>query len=161
MWTTASPRVRSQAPGPGGLKTFGVAWMNPQVVTGLTMTFAFFCGCSPVLEQPTSSSMPKAEPTKSVLAGMGASKHIIWHGAYSGTTPKPLQVWSPRDMSSLVRPRPRLLKSDLVNKGTKRTADGVLKTTYSGTKDKLKASQTYCKQFGRAMGTLAQTWVSE
>jgi len=123
------------------------------------MTFSFFCGNSPVLEQPTTSCMPKAEPMKSVLAGMAASKAVIWHGAYSGTTPKPLQLWSPRDLRPLVRPRPRHLKSDLVKKGTKRTSDGVVKDTYSGTKD-LKASQTYCQQFGRAIGTLARTWVN-
>jgi hypothetical protein len=105
--------------------------------------------------------MPKVEPLKSVLACVEASKEVIWHGAYSGTTPKPLQLWSPRDLSSLVRPRPRNLESDLVKKGTKRTADGELKNTYSGTKDKLRASQTYCQQFGRAMGRLAHTWVRE
>lgn len=105
--------------------------------------------------------MPKADPTKSVLAGMGASKHIIWHGAYGGTTPKPLQVWSPQDLRPLVRRRPLNLASDLVLKGTKRTSDGVEKHTYTGTKGKLKASQTYCNQFGRAVGTLARTWVND
>ena len=125
------------------------------------MTFAFFCGCSPVLEQPTSSSMPKAEPTKSVLVGIAASKNVIWHGAYSHTTPKPLQVWSPRDLSALVLPRPRDLVSDLVKKGTKHTADGQVKSTYTGTRNKLKASQSYCRAFGSAVATLARTWVNE
>ena len=145
---------------PGALNILGPpALEDPQVVSGLTMTFSFFCGNSPVLEQPTTSCLPKAQPMKSVLAGMAASKHVVWHGAYSDTTPKPLQLWSPRDLGPLVRPRPRHLKSDLVKKGTKRTSDGVVKDTYSGTKDKLKDSQTYCRPFGRAIGILAQTWV--
>jgi len=147
-----------QCPRGAGIFSFGPVWPHP-VVTGLTMTFAFLCGCSPVLEQPTSSCMPQAEPTKSVLACIGASKTVIWHGAYSGTTPKPLQLWSTRDLRSLRRPRPHHLKSDLVAKGTKRTSTGVVKSTYSGT-NKLKGSQTYCKAFGRAVGQLARTWVS-
>jgi len=147
-------------PVPVGFKHLGAAGLeDPQVVSGLTMTFAFFCGNSPVLEQPAGSCMPKAEPLKSVLEGMSASKHIIWHGAYSHTTPKPLQLWSPQHLGSLVRPRPRHLKSDLVKRGTKRTSDGVVKT-YSGAKDLLRGSQTYCPPFARAMGTLAQTWVN-
>jgi hypothetical protein len=131
------------------------------VVTALTMTFAYLCGCSPVLEQPVTSCMPKAEPMQSVLGGIAASKHVIWHGAYSRTTPKPLQVWSSRNLSSLVQPRPVDLKSDLVNRCKKRTIDGQLRSTYTGTRNKLKASQTYCNAFGRAVATLARTFVHE
>ena len=147
-----------------------VVWDSPEgpfksdstlVVTALTMTFSYFCGCSPVLEQPVSSCMPKAEPMQSVLEGIAASSHIIWHGAYSRTTPKPLQVWSFQDLSTLQRPRPRHLVSDLSKKGTKRNTDGSLVTTYTGNKDKLKASQSYCRAFGKAVATLARTWVVE
>ena len=49
-----------------------------QGVTALTVTFSYFCGCSPAFEQPTSSCMPKAEPMKSVLGGIAASRRIIW-----------------------------------------------------------------------------------
>ena len=45
-----------------------------QVVTALAMMFAHFCGCSPVLEQPTTSCMPKAEPLQAVLHGIGSKK---------------------------------------------------------------------------------------
>ena len=131
------------------------------VVTALTMTFAYLCGCSPALEQPVTSCMPHAEPMKSVLGGIAASKYVIWHGAYSRTSPKPLQVWSPRDLSTLVRPRPVDLTSDLVKIGKKRTIDGQLKSTYTGSRDKLKASQAYCKAFGMAVATLARTFVDE
>ena len=129
------------------------------VVTALTMTIAHFCGCSPALEQPTGSSMPKAEPLKSVLCGIGAKKTIIWHGAYSGKSPKPLQIWSPRDICVLAKPRPKHLVADLVTTGTKRMSDGSELKTYTGAKN-LKASQTYCAAFGMAVASLAKTWVN-
>ena len=132
---------------------------DPMVVTSLTMTIAHFCGCSPLLEQPTGSSMPKAEPLKSVLCGIGAKKTVIWHGAYSGQTPKPLQIWSPRDLYALVKPRPNNLVANLVINGTKRMNDGSEVKTYTGAKN-MKASQTYCAAFGEAVASLARTWVN-
>ena len=98
---------------------------------------------------------------KSVLGGIAASKYVIWHGSYSGTSPKPLQVWSSRDLSTLVRPRPVGLKSDLVKRGKKRTSDGQMKSTFTGIHTKLKSSQAYCKPFGKAVATLARTFVDE
>ena len=129
-----------------------------KVVTALTMTLSYFCGCSPVLEQPISSTMPRLEPLKSVLAGIAAHKTVVWHGAYSGTSPKCLQLWSPRDLGDLVRPRPQLLSSNLVVT-KKRMVDGRMKSSYTGMKDKLKDSQTYCKAFGSAVATLVDDWV--
>jgi len=124
------------------------------------MMFAHLCGCSPALEQPTTSSMPKLQPLQAVLQGIDAKKEVIWHGAYSGKCPKPLQVWSPRDLSALVRPRPTNLASNLVKTGTKRMSTGETKGTYTGTKA-LKASQTYCKPFAKEVASLAKAWVTE
>ena len=129
-----------------------------EVVTALTMTLSYFCGCSPVLEQPISSTMPRLEPLKSVLTGIVAHKTVVWHGAYSGTSPKCLQLWSPRDLSDLVRPRPQLLSGNLVVT-KKRMVDGRIKSSYTGVKDKLKASQTYCKAFGSAVAAMVADWV--
>ena len=132
-----------------------------QVVTALTMMFSYFCGCSPVLEQPTGSCMPKTEPLHTVLPGIGAKKWVIWHGAWGGTSPKPLQLWSARDLKALVRPRPKKMVSDsLVRKGQKRMSDNSTKATYTGTKA-LKQSQTYCMAFGKAVALLAKIWVTQ
>jgi len=123
------------------------------------MLFAQLCGCSPCLEQPTTSSMPKLQPLRAVLEAIGSGKAIIWHGAYSGKAPKPLQVWSTRDLKALVKLKPHNLVSDLVEKGTKRTSTGCIKKTYTGTKA-LKASQTYCLRFGKQVAALAKSWLS-
>ena len=117
-----------------------------QLSTALTMMLAHFCGCTPVLEQPTSSVLPRLEPLNAVLNCIGAKKTIVWHGAYTGgTSPKPLQLWGPTDLSALTRPRPKHLHSDLVRRGQTRT-----KKTFTGTKA-LKGSQTYCMAFAKAV----------
>lgn len=71
------------------------------VVTSLVMAFGHWSGVNPVLEQPISSAMPRAEPLSSVLRSINASKHVVWHGAFSGESPKPLQLWSCQDLSAL------------------------------------------------------------
>ena len=90
----------------------------------MAMLFAHLCGCSPVLEQPTSSVLPKLEPLKNVLEFIGSKKVVVWHGAYGGESHKPLQLWSPRDLSSLVKPKPKNLVSDLVEYGFKVCSNG-------------------------------------
>ena len=96
-----------------------------------------------------------------VLSGIGAKKWVIWHGAWGGTSPKPLQLWSARDLKALVRPRPKKMVSDsLVRKGQKRMSDNSTKATYTGTKA-LKQSQTYCMAFGKAVALLAKIWVTQ
>ena len=129
------------------------------VVSALAMLFAHLCGCSPVLEQPTSSVLPKLEPLKNVLEFIGSKKVVVWHGAYGGESHKPLQLWSPRDLSSLVKPKPKNLVSDLVEYGFKVCSNGDKKKSYSGTQA-LKSSQTYCKSFGKAVALLAKSWLS-
>ena len=127
-----------------------------QLSTALTMMLAHFCGCTPVLEQPTSSVLPRLEPLNAVLNCIGAKKTIVWHGAYTGgTSPKPLQLWGPTGLSALTRRRPKHLHSDLVRYGQTRT-----KKTYTGTKA-LKGSQTYCMAFAKAVASLATMWVTE
>ena len=134
------------------------------VVTALTMAFAFVCGCSPVLEQPSGSFMPKAQPLKSVLQAIYASKTLVYHGAYSHTTQKPLQLWSPADLQSLWRPRPPKMLSDLVTVRVKTNRDGSVRLdargrpmrSWTGNKPKMRASQTYCPNFGKAVAKLAK-----
>ena len=103
--------------------------------------------------------MPKLQPLHGVLQCIEAKKHTIWHGAYDHINPKPLQIWSPNDLSALVRPRPTLLVSKLIKYGTKRLASGESKKTYSGEKTKLKRSQTYCKAFGEQVAKLVKAWL--
>ena len=102
--------------------------------------------------------MPKLQPLRGVLECIGAHKRIIWHGAYGGPSPKPLQIWSCCNLSALVRPRPKHLVSRLIKYGTKRTSTGQPKTTHSGVKKNLKGSQTYCMAFGRAVAKLVKAW---
>ena len=64
------------------------------VVTALTMTVSFLCGCNPVLEQPMNSCMPREEPLKSVLSAIGAHKFAVYHGAYSFETWKQLTAFA-------------------------------------------------------------------
>ena len=139
------------------------------VVTALTMAFSFLCGCNPVLEQPLGSVMPKEEPLKFVLQAIGASKWVIYHGAYSAESRKPLQFWSPADLSSLVRPCPSHLHSDLTIRGVKRNRDGSIqydakgrpKKSWTGNRSKLKASQTYCEAFARQVAALVLEWLKD
>ena len=139
------------------------------VVTALTMTVSFLCGCNPVLEQPMNSCMPREEPLKSVLSAIGAHKFAVYHGAYSFETWKQLQLWSTADLQPLVRPRPPPMSSDLVTVALKYNRDGSVqldakgrpKKIWTGNKPKMKASQTYCRAFGRAVAKLLQGWLKE
>ena len=99
------------------------------------------------------------EPLQSVLKFARCKRHHIWHGAYGGTSPKGLQLWSFRDLSALARPKPTHFVSNLCKLGVK-MVDGKEKKTYSGTKA-LKASQSYCKPFGKAVALLAKSWLSD
>jgi len=128
------------------------------VVTSLVIALSHFCGASPVLEQPTTSCMPKLEPMVSTLASIGATKNVIWHGAYGGESPKPLQIWTARDISSLKRPKPLRPGSSLVrNKET--VVDGIKIKTFTGRVKALKRSQAYSLEFGATVAKLAQTWL--
>ena len=131
------------------------------VVTALAIAFAYLCGCNPVLEQPTTSVLPKLEPLQSVLKSIGSTRVVIWHGAYSLESPKPLQLWSHRDLRTLQKPKPQNLVSDLVHYECKILSNGGTKTSYSGQRNALKASQTYCKPFGKAVASLVKSWLAE
>ena len=142
------------------------SFSSKMVVTALTMAFSYFCRCHPVLEQPLGSCMPKEEPLKSVLSAIGASKTLVYHGAYSHETQKPLQLWSPADLQSLTRPRPSNLSSDLVIIGVKTDKNGFVLydskgrpiKTWTGIKSKMSGSQTYSCSFGRAVAKELLKW---
>ena len=122
------------------------------VVTSLLMAVVFWSGANPVLEQPISSVMPKCEPLASVLASISAKKHTVWHGAYGGESPKPLQLWSPKDLSMLQRGRPKIRLSTLCSHRGKR---------YSGRKKALQKSQAYSLEFGQAVAGVFKTWLKK
>ena len=128
------------------------------VVTSLVIALGHFCGTSPVLEQPTTSCMPKLEPMRSTLASIGATKNVIWHGAYGGESSKPLQIWTARDISSLKRPKPLRSRSSLVH-SKETVVGGVTRRTFTGRAKALKRSQAYSHEFGAAVAKLAQTWL--
>ena len=99
------------------------------------MAVGHWSGCHPVLEQPSGSDMPKCEPLKSVLACVGAIKHVCWLGSFGGESPKPLQIWSSKDLSQLQRGRPKAshLHKLCTSKGK----------SYTGRHSALKLSQAY------------------
>ena len=104
------------------------------------MFVAFLSLLKPVLEQPSGSVMPKAEPLRSVLAFIGADKVTCWHGAFGGESAKPLQLWSPahEDLKVLRRKKPSTGLKMLVAEDK---SQGVRK--YSGVRKMLKDSQAY------------------
>ena len=121
------------------------------VVTSLAMAIGHWRGANPVLEQPITYVMPRAEPLRSVLRSINASKHVVWHGAFSGESPKPLQIWSSKDLSALQRGRPlfRRFKQLCQSNGK----------SYSGHRKAFKRSQTYTHEFGRAVVGVVKPWV--
>ena len=131
-------------------KPFVRAGNLQMVVTSLMMAIGHWSGAHPVLEQPISSVMPKCEPLCSVLKMMNAKKHIVWHGAFNGESPKPLQLWSPQDLSALQLGRPKVRLSKLCTTKGRR---------YSGKKRALQRSQAYSHDFGKAVAEVFKTWL--
>ena len=71
------------------------------------MPITALCRIAPILEQPTSSIMPKCNPLQSTLSFMKATRVVTWHGSFGARSPKPLQLWSSSDMiKSRRRARP-------------------------------------------------------
>ena len=64
-------------------------------ITALLIFIGFVVGSIPVLEQPSSSVMPRTPPMRTVLGWIKARRIFTWHGAFGGGTPKPLQLWTP------------------------------------------------------------------
>ena len=121
------------------------------VVTSLVMAIGHWSGVNPVLEAPTTSAMPRAEPLCSVLQFINASKHVVWLGAFSGESPKPLQIWSRQDLSALQHGRPSSHRfSKLCNTKGK---------SYSGNRKALHRSQAYTREFGKAVAGVVKHWL--
>ena len=99
-----------------------------------------------VLEQPLGSVMPLAQPMKCTLAFTGADKHVTWHGAFGGASPKPLQLWSTNPgFKAMQRKKPTKKNGKL----TKQTGK-----SFTGNKAALKQSQVYSHEFGLAVGNI-------
>jgi hypothetical protein len=113
--------------------------MPLMVVTSLMIAVGYWSDCTPVLEQPSGSAMPKCEPLCSVLRCIGSRKYNSWLGTFGGASPKPLQLWCHRDLSALQRGRPLAGSlNQLVSEVTTRKG-----RTYNGKKKALKSSQAY------------------
>ena len=114
-------------------------------VTALGIFIGVVCGLLCVLEQPVSSVMPRTPSLQSVFAFFGFNRQVVWMGAFSGPSPKPLQLWHPPslDLSRLGRPKPIGLDAGLVVQGD----DG----SWTGVKDRLEISEHYTFEFGCAV----------
>ena len=109
-----------------------------------------------MLEQPTTSVMPRCEPLRSTLAYIKATKLIVWHGAYDGESPKPLQCWSAKDLDCLWRPRPKMSRKLQLVRQT-----GVGDKGYTGCHKALRKSQTYSPAFGKAVASVVKGWLKD
>jgi hypothetical protein len=89
-------------------------------VTALGIFLGALCGLLSILEQPTSSVMPRTPSLQNVFAFFNFHRQVVWMGAYSGPSPKPLQLWHPPslDLSRLGRPKPIGLDAGLVMQGS-------------------------------------------
>jgi hypothetical protein len=121
-------------------------------VASLVFFVAASSSLSPVLEQPLTSVMVKCCPLSTVLACTGAIKTVVWHGAFGGKTPKPLQLWhvhpSYRRMSE--RGRPSFKGSAKLVR--RHGCDG---KKFTGGKHVTK-SQAYSKEFGTAVAKITR-----
>ena len=121
---------------------------SQMVVTSLVYTVSRLCGNVPVLEQPTTSVMPKCQPLSSALLFFDSKKIVTWHGAFGGESAKALQLWSPSDaIRSLRRKRPPKT-NQMARLVTKK--DG----KYTGVKAIMSRSQTYSPAFGKAVAEM-------
>ena len=120
---------------------------NAQMVaTSLLVFLSWMMNNEPILEQPATSSMPKAEPLATVFKYVGAIRTTTWLGAFGAKTWKPLQVWHCDGVfANLRRKRPPIspeAHEALVHKRGRK---------FSGNHRALKASQAYPAEFGVAV----------
>ena len=119
------------------------------VTTALMMALCYWQGNDPILEQPGGSTMPKCPPMRNVLAHTQATKLVTWHGAFGGSSPKPLQLWSPdRRIAYLRRSRCDVTAEERLAEthgehGEKFTGSGIMRE-----------SQTYSREFGHAIANM-------
>ena len=105
----------------------------------------------PGLEQPKNSVLPYSGCMPGVLRFIGAEMTVTYHYCFGGPTLKPLQLWgcSPSFLRALERNRPAGV-TQVEDEG-----DGLVTRDeqggFTGDKARLKASQAYSKQFGRAI----------
>jgi hypothetical protein len=120
---------------------------NAQMVATSLLVFpSWIMNNEPILEQPASSSMPKAEPLATVFKYIGATRTMTWFGAFGAKTRKPLQIWHcDRVFANLRRKRPPISpevhEALVCRRGRK----------FHGNQKALKASQAYPVEFGLAV----------
>ena len=130
----------------GNTERFFVREGNAQAeITAIGIFLAALCGLLPVLEQPSSSVMPRTPSLRNVFEFFGFYRQVVWMGAFSGPSPKPLQLWHlpSLDLCRLGRPKPTGLDAGLVVQGN----DG----SWTGVKDRLEISEHYTFEFGCAV----------
>ena len=109
----------------------------------------------PVIEQPTSSCLPKIAPMRTVLTFRNACSTTVWLGAFGAPSPKPVKLWaSSPQFQALKRPKPKKENSEPCNNSAALTQKGISKktgkATFSG-KRNLTASEEYPFAFGLAV----------
>ena len=120
-------------------------------LSGLTIFLAYMMNCIPGLEQSGSSVMGKSPCLKGVLTFIMAIWVKTYHGCFGGNSEKPLQLWSSSSwIEDLARSKPDMGGSGvgLVSK----SEDG----SFTGIKDKLKASENYTPLFG---ASIIEAWM--
>ena len=148
VWIAAGTSGRRKGNELGDVSKPSVRDGNQQMsITALMMVVAFWCRIAPILEQPTSSVMPKCNPLQSTLSFMKATRVVTWHGSFGARSPKPLQLWSSSDMiKSMRRARPP-------NAGQWHSLVIIKAGKIQGAKN-LKASEAYTPTFGKAVGKM-------
>jgi hypothetical protein len=103
----------------------------------------------PALEQPANSVLPLSGCVAGVLQYLNAEKTMTYHYCFGGATLKPLQLWgtSSSFLRALQRSRPAGFTQGQDEGLVSRDDQG----GFTGDKERLKESQAYSKQFGRAI----------
>ena len=115
-------------------------------ITALIVFISCCLNCISILEQPSTSCMPKLSSLTSVFQFFHFEKTTTYLGCFGAPTRKQLQLWHPPGtFGTLSRARPddMLFAETLVD----RSENG----SYTGKKNELSQSEKYPPQFGQAV----------
>jgi hypothetical protein len=153
VWVTRDGTERSSSH-PAGNSDVPRVLEGNKMVTNLVAIFgfAFVLGHHLFLEQPPTSLMRQYEPMKSFISGCLKYTIRTWLGAFSASTPKPIDVLSTdKEIETLRRPEPKDLQ--LLCKPCK--------TGLRGKKKAMTESQAYPLEFGRHVAKLYKTVIKK
>jgi hypothetical protein len=130
-------------------RAFVVEGNYQMALTALLFMLAHVIQNMAILEQPLGSSMPRAPPLCNVLEFIKARKVVTWHSAFGAISAKPLQLWS----NNLAAMRLRRARPHSTNLKTLARKHEDVK--YSGKPIRMKKSQAYTPEFGKAVAEMA------